>query len=209
MTEPSLEYEQLHWSAGRLRIAGSDAVGLACAAGPVVAAAVIADPGQNPVPGVRDSKKLSAPRREALFEQIMERSLAVGLGMASPAEIDELNIYHATSLATKRAILRCGLRDHALLDGLPIRDFEAHIGPHTAIVKGDSLSYSIAAASIIAKVVRDRIMQLLASQYPGYDWEHNVGYTTPRHRDGLQLLGVTPLHRRSFAPVRVALAASQ
>jgi ribonuclease HII len=204
--EPTLQYEIIHWQAGRRRIVGSDAVGLACAAGPVVAAAVIVDPDQAMIAGVRDSKTLSSSMRERLFERILDDVLAVGIGMASAAEIDELNIYHAGNLATQRAIMRCGGADYALLDGLPIRDFEQRVGPHQAIVKGDGSCYSIAAASIIAKVVRDRLMQLLAVAYPGYDWEHNVGYTTPRHRAGLLAHGVTPLHRRSWAPVKDILA---
>jgi ribonuclease HII len=171
----------------------------------VVAAAVILRPNCRQIAGVRDSKTLSASQREALAPEIRRRAIAVGVGAASVAEIDRLNIYHATHLAMRRAIARLGGHDHVLVDGLRIAGFEADVGPYEAIVDGDASVYSIACASVVAKVVRDRLMALLAARYPGYGWEHNAGYATAQHRAALRSLGVTPFHRRSFAPVREAL----
>jgi ribonuclease HII len=167
---------------------------------------VILRPNCRQISGVRDSKTLSASRREALAPEIRRRAVAVGVGAASVAEVDRLNVYHATHLAMRRAIDRLGGHDHVLVDGLRIAGFEAHVGPYDAIVDGDASVYSIACASIVAKVVRDRLMALLAVRYPGYGWEHNAGYATAEHRAALRALGVTPYHRRSFAPIREALA---
>ncbi len=124
--------------------------------------------------------------------------MAVGVGAASVAEIDRLNIYHATKLAMRRAIARVGEYDHVLIDGNRITGFEAHIGPYTAIVDGDARCYSIACASVVAKVVRDRLMTQLAARHPGYGWEHNAGYATAEHRAAMNELGLTAFHRRSF-----------
>ncbi len=187
-------------------MAGVDEVGVAPTCGPVVAAAVIFRPNCRRIAGARDSKTLSAAQREALAPEIRRRALAVGVGAASVAEIDRLNIYHATHLAMRRAIARLGGHDHVLVDGLPIAGFEAAVGPYDAIVDGDALVYSIACASVVAKVVRDRLMARLATRYPGYGWEHNAGYATAEHRTALRVLGATPFHRRLFAPVREALA---
>ena len=173
--------------------------------GPVVAAAVIMPPNGRKIPGVRDSKMLSAVQRERLDPIIRARAIAVGVGAASVAEIDRLNIYHATHLAMRRAIARLGGHEHVLVDGNRIVGFEAHVGPYTSIVDGDATCYSIACASIVAKVVRDRLMTRLAMRYPGYGWEHNAGYATPDHRAALFELGPTPFHRRSFASVQAAL----
>jgi len=189
-----------------MRVAGVDEVGVAPTCGPVVAAAVIFRPNCRRIAGARDSKTLSAAQREALAPEIRRRALAVGVGAASVAEIDRLNIYHATLLAMRRAIARLGGHDHVMVDGLPIAGFEAAVGPYDAIVDGDASVYSIACASVVAKVVRDRLMARLAARYPGYGWEHNAGYATAEHRAALRTLGVTPYHRRSFAPVREALA---
>ena len=203
---PTLRRERLLWWAGAMRVAGVDEVGVAPTCGPVVAAAVIFRPNCRRIAGARDSKTLSAAQREALAPEIRRRALAVGVGAASVAEIDRLNIYHATHLAMRRAIARLGGHDHVMVDGLPIAGFEAAVGPYDAIVDGDALVYSIACASVVAKVVRDRLMARLAARYPGYGWEHNAGYATAEHRAALRILGVTPYHRRSFAPVREALA---
>jgi ribonuclease HII len=202
---PTLRRERLLWKAGVVRIAGVDEVGVAPTCGPVVAAAVIVRPHCRQIAGVRDSKTLSASQREALAPEIRRRAVAVGVGAASVAEIDRLNIYHATHLAMRRAIARLGGHDHVLVDGLRIAGFEADVGPYEAIVDGDAWVYSIACASVVAKVVRDRLMGRLALRYPGYGWEHNAGYATAQHRAALRSLGVTPFHRRSFAPVREAL----
>ena len=203
---PTLRRERQLWKSGARRVAGVDEVGVAPTCGPVVAAAVIVRPNCRQVKGVRDSKTLSASQREALAPEIRRRAVAVGVGAASVAEIDRLNIYHATHLAMRRAIARLGGHDHVLVDGLRIAGFEADVGPYDAIVDGDASVYSIACASVIAKVVRDRLMARLSVRYPGYGWEHNAGYATAEHRTALRALGVTPFHRRSFAPVREVLA---
>lgn len=202
IVKPSTRVERVHWAAGRTWIVGADAVGVACLSGPVVAAAVVMPPYGRRIPGVRDSKMLSRAQRERLTPLIRRRAVAVGIGAASVAEIDRLNIYHATNLAMLRAICRIGQREHVLIDGLRVRHFEHAVGPYTAIVKGDARCYSIAAASIVAKVVRDRLMDRLAARYPHYGWEHNAGYATLDHRRGIEEHGITPFHRRSFARVR-------
>jgi ribonuclease HII len=202
---PRLRPERELWRAGMVRIAGVDEVGVAPTSGPVVAAAVIMAPNCRRIRGVRDSKTLSAAQRERLDPLIRRRAVAVGVGAASVAEIDRLNIYHATHLAMRRAIAHLGGHDHVLVDGNRIVGFEGHVGTYTSIVDGDATCYSIACASIVAKVVRDRLMRLLAARYPAYGWEHNAGYATADHREALQRLGPTPFHRRSFAPVQEAL----
>ncbi len=204
-TVPSLRRERALWKGGVARVAGVDEVGVAPACGPVVAAAVILRPGGHRIQGVRDSKTLSAAQREALEPQVRRRALAVGIGAASVAEIDRLNIYHATHLAMRRALARLGGHDHVLLDGLRIAGFEAEVGPYEAIVAGDAQVYSIACASIVAKVVRDRLMARLAARYPGYGWERNAGYATAEHRAAMAELGITPFHRRSFITTRRAI----
>ena len=202
---PTLRYERAHWREGRSRVVGVDEVGVAPTCGPVVAAAVVMRPGCRRILGVRDSKTLSAAQRERLAVIIRRRALAIGVGAASVNEIDRLNIYHATHLAMRRAIARIGEHDHVLVDGLRIRGFEASVGPYTAIVDGDALCYSIACASVVAKVVRDRLMARLSVRHPGYGWERNAGYHTAEHRAAIRALGVTAFHRRSFAPIQEAL----
>jgi ribonuclease HII len=199
---PSTRVEREHWELGRTVIVGADAVGVASLSGPVVAAAVAWPPYARRIPGVRDSKMLSRAQRERLFPYIRRRALAVGIGAASVAEIDRINIYHATNLAMRRAICRIADREHVLLDGLRVREFQNSVGPYTAIVHGDARCYSIAAASIIAKVIRDHLMERLAARHPYYGWEHNAGYATLDHRRGIEEHGITAFHRRSFARVR-------
>jgi len=206
---PSTRFEREHWETGRTVIVGADAVGVASLSGPVVAAAVAWPPYARRVPGVRDSKMLSRTQRERLFPLIRRRALAVGIGAASVPEIDRINIYHATNLALRRAICRVALREHVLLDGLRVRDFQDYVGSYTAIVRGDARCYSIAAASIIAKVVRDRLMERLAARHPYYGWEHNAGYATLDHRRGIEEHGITAFHRRSFARVRAVVLGEQ
>lgn len=179
-------------------VAGVDEVGRGPLAGPVTAAAVILDPSRLPA-GLDDSKRLSAARRAALAEELRACAI-VSVAHASVAEIDRLNILHAALLAMRRAVEGLPRTPaHVLVDGnrtppdLPC--------PATPLVKGDARSLSIAAASIIAKVARDALMAELARQHPGYGWERNAGYPTPAHLDALKRLGVTPHHRRSFAPV--------
>jgi ribonuclease HII len=200
--KPSTRVERAHWNEGRGISVGADAVGVACLSGPVLAAAVAMPPFARRIPGVRDSKMLSRAQRERLFPLIIRRALAVGIGAASVAEIDRINIYHATNLAMRRAICRVEPRDHVLIDGLRVHRLEDHVGSYTAIVRGDATCYSIAAASIVAKVVRDRLMDRLAARHPFYGWEHNAGYATATHRRGIEEHGITPFHRRSFARVR-------
>lgn len=203
---PSLQVEQALWRSGKLRVAGVDEVGLGSICGPVVACAVLLPAGCRMIERVRDSKALTAGERERLFAVIVAEAAAVGLGAASVKEVDALNVLRASHLAMRRALARLGPYDHALVDGRPIKD--ADLGPHTAIVDGDATSYAIACASIVAKVTRDRLMHRLARFYPGYAWETNVGYGTPEHLEALRKLGLTPLHRRTYAPVQAVLLAS-
>lgn len=206
---PTLRHERRLWNEGLLRVAGVDEVGVAPTCGAVVAAAVIMKPGCHRIPGVRDSKTLSAAQRERLAPIIRRRAVAVGVGAASVVEIDRLNIYHATHLAMRRAIARLGGHDHVIVDGNRIVGFEAQVGPYTNVVDGDARVYSIACASVVAKVVRDRMMGLLALRYPGYGWEHNQGYATRDHRDAIRQQGLTPFHRRSFLALQRTLAGDQ
>jgi ribonuclease HII len=198
MTNPDYTFEQAARTRGFSAIAGVDEVGRGPLAGPVVAAAVILNPTNIPS-GLNDSKKLTAKKRDALYDAIMGAA-EVSLAQATVAEIDEHNILRASHIAMVRAIV--GLArpaDHALIDGNMVPR-GLSISKET-IVKGDGRSLSIAAASIIAKVWRDRHMVDLAQQYPGYGWEKNAGYPTAAHKAGLVNLGVTPHHRCSFKPV--------
>jgi ribonuclease HII len=195
---PDFAEEDICVASGNRVVAGVDEAGRGPLAGPVVAAAAVLDRDRFPE-GLDDSKKLGLRARERLFDDIMQMA-DVGVGIASVAEIDDLNILYASHLAMERAV--AGLTsavDHALIDGNMIP--KGLICPATALVKGDGRSLSIAAASIIAKVTRDRIMVDLAQQFPGYGWEKNAGYPTKAHREALTALGVTPHHRRSFKPV--------
>jgi ribonuclease HII len=206
---PHLRFENDQWRDGAIRVVGVDEVGVAPTCGAVVAAAVIMKPHARRIPGVRDSKTLSALQRERLAPVIRRRAVAIALGAASVREIDTINIYHATHLAMRRAIRRLGGHDHVLVDGNRIQGFEAAVGPYTAIVDGDARCYSIACASVVAKVVRDRMMARLAARYPGYGWERNQGYATREHRDAIRRLGLTPFHRRSFLALQRTLAGDQ
>ncbi len=179
-------------------LAGVDEVGRGPLAGPVVACAVVMPPDARALRGVDDSKRLAPAERVRLAARIRQRALAVGLGAASVREIDRLNIFHATVLAMRRALRRLGVRpDHVLVDGRPIRSLAVE---HTAVVGGDGCCPSIACASIVAKVTRDRLMVALARRHPGYLWERNAGYATRAHIDGLLARGLTAHHRRSFTP---------
>jgi len=206
---PTLRHERRLWNEGLTRVVGVDEVGVAPTSGAVVAAAVIMKPGCHRIVGVRDSKTLSMAQRERLAPLIRQRAIAVGVGAASVREIDQLNIYHATHLAMRRAIARVGGHEHVLVDGNRIVGFEAQVGPYTNIVDGDAKVYSIACASVVAKVVRDRMMERLAVRYPGYGWEHNQGYATLEHRMAIRRLGLTPFHRRSFLALQRTLAGDQ
>ena len=203
LTLPTLEFEAELWQQGMLQVAGVDEVGLGCLAGPIVAAAVVIPRDVQTILLVRDSKTLSAKQREQAFEELSRQNLPTGIGMASVSEIEQVNVLQASYLAMRRAISRVGPIDHALIDGRPIKvEFGV---PMTTLIKGDARSYAIACASIVAKVRRDRLMVNLAKRYPGYGWEHNMGYGTPQHLRGIQSIGITPWHRTTYAPVRLAL----
>lgn len=192
MDEPDIPYS------GAL-LAGVDEVGRGPLAGPVVTAAVILDP-DNPVEGLRDSKKLSERRREQLYDQIRERALAWRLGRCEVAEIDHLNIHGATMLAMERAV--AGLTpapEFVVVDGHRCPEWG---WPSLAVVKGDNRVDAIAAASILAKVTRDREMVAMDQEYPGYGLAGHKGYPTRAHIEALRTRGATPMHRRSFAPVK-------
>lgn len=188
----------LRRTAGPL-LAGVDEVGRGPLAGPVVACAVVMPPGVRAIAGVDDSKRLRATQRERLATKIRARALAVALGAASVHEIDEVNIYKATVLAMQRALRRLSVApDHVVVDGRPIRILGV---PHTAVVGGDHRCYSVACASIVAKVTRDRLMRALGRRYPLYGWERNAGYGTPAHLESLWTHGASVHHRRSFLPL--------
>jgi ribonuclease HII len=181
---------------GAQLIAGVDEVGRGSLAGPVVACAVVMPPGVPALRGVDDSKLLTPAQRRRLCTRIVERAVAVSVGAASVSEIDRLNIYHASTLAMRRALLGLPVvPHHTLIDGRPIR---ALAWPHTAVVDGDDRCYNIACASIVAKVTRDRLMARLALRYPAFAWDRNAGYATPDHIASLADDGPTPHHRRSF-----------
>ncbi len=196
-----LSYEREAWASGYTRVAGLDEVGRGPLAGPVVACAVVFASSELIPAGLNDSKRLTASRREALAAEL--RSCAqtvIGVGIVEPAEIDRLNILRATHWAMKLAVDDLSLAaDFLLVDGLPVPGLPV---PSRAIVKGDSLSASIAAASIIAKVTRDGIMTRLSDEYPGYGFDAHKGYGTRAHLAALKAAGPSPVHRMSFAPVR-------
>lgn len=184
-------------------LAGVDEVGRGPLAGPVVACAVIMPPNVRAIPGVDDSKLLPAAVRERLAARILSRALAVALGAASVREIDRFNIYRASILAMRRALDRLGITpQHVVIDGNRIAHF---IYPHTAVVGGDARCYSVACASIVAKVTRDRLMARLARRYPVFGWDHNAGYATPEHVAALGMTAPTRHHRGTFNRVRQLL----
>ena len=191
-----LTHERRLWDSGRSYIAGVDEVGRGPLAGPVVAAAVIL-PRDFDVLGIDDSKKLSPKKREELFEVIKAKALAWAVGWVGPERIDEINILEATKEAMTQAVQGLSLQpDHVLIDGnFTVRALAL---PQTAIVKGDATSTSIAAASILAKVTRDRYMEEMDLVYPGYAFASNKGYGTKAHYDGLKAQGPTPIHRKTF-----------
>ncbi len=198
---PDFAQETAAFAQGHVRIAGVDEVGRGPLAGPVTAAAVRLDPARIPA-GLNDSKKLTAARRLALEAEIWAVA-EVCVAHASVQEIDDLNILWASHLAMRRAVAGLGQVCCVLVDGnLAIRDLAL---PCVPLVKGDARCLSIAAASIVAKVARDRLMEELAQQFPGYGWERNAGYPTPDHQRGLQALGITPHHRRSFKTIHKML----
>jgi len=181
-------------------IAGVDEVGRGPLAGPVVACAVVMPPEKRAMPGINDSKQLSAKMREKLIGKILANAIGIGIGAASVHEIDRFNILQASILAMRRALRRLPVSpNHIVVDGRTVRTMDF---AHTAVIHGDARCYSIACASIVAKITRDRVMRALASRYPAYKWEDNVGYATAWHLRGIAEHGITPHHRRSFLPVR-------
>src|SRR5438270_2028359 len=203
---PSLNNEKRLWARGLLRVVGVDELGMAALAGPVAAAACLVTPDTRLIRKVNDSKVLTRLQREDLIARIRGRVVKVGIGAASVAEIHRLNIYHASHVAMLRALRQIGEYDWVLVDGRRILDPAFAPGKHSEIVKGDTKSFAIAAASIVAKVTRDRLMVKLAGKYPGYGWEHNAGYPSIDHRTALRQRGLTPFHRHDFGTVRLLRA---
>ncbi len=196
-----LEYEREFWGRGLL-VAGVDEAGRGPLAGPVVAAAVVLPEGVL-VEGADDSKRLGAADREELYEAILSSARSVGVGAASAREIDRRNILRATTEAMRRALDRLDTAPgHVVVDGLPVKWLGRE---HEAVVDGDALVHSIGCASIVAKVVRDRLMCRLAGRYPGYGWERNVGYGTAEHRAAIEEIGLTPHHRVTFTGLNYEL----
>lgn len=189
-------YEQKFWQNNQL-VAGVDEVGRGPLAGPVVTAAVILPHDFNLI-DVNDSKKLSPEKRQELYPQIMEQAVSVAIGMADNNVIDKINIYEADRLAMKQAVSKLKVKPDALL--VDAMDIDLPI-PQTKLIKGDAKSNSIAAASIVAKVYRDNLMDEYAKKYPEYDFIHNAGYGTAKHIEALKKYGPTPIHRKTFAPV--------
>ena len=196
--EGMLAYEKECYARGMELIAGVDEVGRGPLAGPVVAAAVIL-PKACKIPGLNDSKKIPKYKHKEIYEAVLQNAIAIGIGIKDNHVIDQVNIYEATKLAMMEAIGQLEPQpQHLLIDAmkldLPISQ--------TSIIKGDANSLSIAAASIVAKVTRDQMMEEFDREYPGYDFAQNAGYGTAKHLAGLDKLGVTPIHRRSFEPVK-------
>jgi ribonuclease HII len=194
-----LRIERGLWRSGLTRIAGVDEVGVGPLAGPVVAAAVILPPDIR-IREVDDSKKLTAAMRQEVAAEIRACAAAVGLGIVEVEEIDRLNIYRAALEAMRLAVLALPLLpEHVVVDARSIPGIDI---PQTALIKGDSRCYSVAAASIVAKVTRDGLMQKIDADYPQYGFSAHMGYATRQHLDAIQRFGPSPIHRRSFAPVR-------
>ena len=196
--EGMLAYEKELYTQGIHLIAGVDEVGRGPLAGPVVAAAVIL-PKACKIPGLNDSKKIPKSKHKEIYEAVLQNAIAIGIGIKDNQVIDQVNIYEATKLAMMEAIGQLEPQpQHLLIDAmkldLPISQ--------TSIIKGDANSLSIAAASIVAKVTRDQMMEEFDKEYPGYDFAQNAGYGTAKHLAGLDKLGVTPIHRRSFEPIK-------
>lgn len=193
-----LRYERDFYQQGYELIAGIDEVGRGPLAGPVVAAAVIL-PVNHTIKGLNDSKKIPKKLHEVLYHQVMEQALAVGIGMVDNEIIDQINIYEATQLAMLEALDKLAIQPQALLIDAMTVNVDI---PQLSIIKGDANSLSIAAASIVAKVTRDRLMADYDRLYPGYDLAQNAGYGTAKHLQGLQEVGITPIHRKSFEPIK-------
>ena len=196
--EKMLAYEKELYTQGIQLIAGVDEVGRGPLAGPVVAAAVIL-PEDCKISGLNDSKKIPKSKHKEIYEAVLQNAVAIGIGIKDNHVIDQVNIYEATKLAMMEAIGQLEPQpQHLLIDAMKL-DLPI---PQTSIIKGDANSLSIAAASIVAKVTRDQMMEEFDREYPGYDFAQNAGYGTVKHLAGLDKLGVTPIHRRSFEPIK-------
>ena len=196
--EKMLAYEKELYTQGIHLIAGVDEVGRGPLAGPVVAAAVIL-PKACKIPGLNDSKKIPKSKHKEIYEAVLQNAIAIGIGVKDNQVIDQVNIYEATKLAMMESIGQLEPQpQHLLIDAMKL-DLPI---PQTSIIKGDANSLSIAAASIVAKVTRDQMMEEFDREYPGYDFAQNAGYGTAKHLAGLDKLGVTPIHRRSFEPIK-------
>ena len=197
-----LSYEKELYKQGLTLVAGVDEVGRGPLAGPVVAAAVILQKNCK-IRGLNDSKKIPKKKHLEIYQAVQDQALAIGIGIMDNQVIDQVNIYEATKLAMKEAISQLSLQpEHLLIDAMKL---ELPIS-QTSIIKGDANSLSIAAASIVAKVTRDELMKEFDQQYPGYDFTTNAGYGTAKHLEGLEKLGVTPIHRTSFEPVKTLVS---
>ncbi len=197
--EQLLEFERQLYLDGFRWVAGTDEAGRGPLAGPVVAAATVFDPSDR-IEGIDDSKRLTERQRESVFGLIMERALDVGVGIARQDEIDAINILRATRLAMRRAVGHLRSKpDCLLIDGMRLPEIGIF---QQAVVGGDARCRCIAGASIVAKVIRDRIMRAFDVKYPGYGFSRNKGYPTREHLEALERLGILPIHRKSFAPVR-------
>lgn len=195
--EDNYKYEKELMKNGIKLIGGVDEVGRGPLVGPVVAACVIL-PDKFELDGLTDSKKLSEKKREIFYDKIIKQALSIGIGIIDEKKIDEVNIYEATKLAMKKAIANCDLKpEHILIDAMPL---ELDI-PTTSIIKGDLKSITISAASVIAKVTRDRMLIELDKKYPMYDFKNNKGYPTKKHLDAIDKYGIIEEHRKSYSPV--------
>lgn len=195
--EDNYKYEKELMKNGIKLIGGVDEVGRGPLVGPVVAACVIL-PDKFELDGLTDSKKLSEKKREIFYDKIIKQALSIGIGIIDEKKIDEVNIYEATKLAMKKAIANCNLKpEHILIDAMPL---ELDI-PTTSIIKGDLKSITISAASVIAKVTRDRMLIELDKKYPMYDFKNNKGYPTKKHLDAIDKYGIIEEHRKSYSPV--------
>jgi ribonuclease HII len=196
-----LMFEREFWNNGEKYIAGIDEVGRGPLAGPVVACAVVLPHDVN-LPGVNDSKQVSHKKRLEFVEEINRQAVSIGIGVMSEEVIDDVNIYEATKLAMQEAIDNLTVKpNHLLIDAMKLDNGI----PQENLIKGDAKSLSIAAASIVAKVTRDEMMEEYAKTYPGYGFEKNAGYGTREHLEGLEKIGITPIHRKTFEPVKSML----
>lgn len=199
--EQMLRYEKALYKEGKCLIAGIDEVGRGPLAGPVVAAAVIL-PENCKIAGLNDSKKIPKHKHQAIYQAVCDNALAIGIGVKDNTVIDRVNIYEATKLAMQEAIKQLEVvPDHLLIDAMTLDNGIEQ----TSIIKGDANSLSIAAASVVAKVTRDKMMADFDERYPGYDFAHNAGYGTKQHLIGLKQQGITPIHRKTFEPIKSML----